>query len=274
VLCLILIGLLELIQRFSDERNGFMAIASTGVGSSILSQYIPAAMVISLTLIFADIEMLTATISPFATLKKGRAMASRTLAVDYLAKSGVHAFVSSIVNRHFALTVILITTLVASFLTIVIPGLYSYQSIPFKANTTLLIADKFKYNDADISLDDKRAGANLNLMTYFGVEYPRWVYDDLAFPQLLGTADTDQAKDANSTTSIISTRTSATRANLSCESISANMNWTSKVLTDPNSISESEWTHTSVTATAYLPWSMCSNPPSFMNESDSTPWYV
>jgi hypothetical protein len=194
--------------------------------------------------------------------------------VDYLTRSGPHALVSSIINRHFALAVILITTFVGSFLTIVIPGLYSHHDIPFEANTTLVKVGKFNYKDADMSLDDKRAGTNLNLVTYYGVEYSRWVYDDLAFLQLSAAVNVDQYQDVNSPSSMISMRPNAARPNLSCKSISAGMNWTSQVLANPNSISETEWNFTSVVATAYLPWSMCSNPPSFMNESDPTPWYV
>ncbi|KAF1941476.1 hypothetical protein EJ02DRAFT_423042 [Clathrospora elynae] len=267
-LCILIIGLLELCQQLSHKHDGFMSISTAGLGSAVLSQYIPAAIVLGVTLMFDDIEMVIATFSPFATLKKGNAMASRTLTLDYLTNSGPHVLVASIINRHFALSLMLVTTFFASFLAIVVPGLYTHHTVLSETNTTLVIADEFKFTGVDISLDDKRAGVNLNLLTYYDVGYPKWIHNDLAFPQLMATAGLDDNDNASSSESTLWTRTRAVRAKLSCQSISANMNWTTTIGTDgglyPNT--------TDVKATSYLPWSMCSNPPANLSASDTTPW--
>ncbi|OAL46685.1 hypothetical protein IQ07DRAFT_634331 [Pyrenochaeta sp. DS3sAY3a] len=264
-LSLAIIGLLEGIQQLSDKRNGFMNLDAVAIDSAILSQYIPAAIVLGITIMFLDIEMIVATFASFTALKKGNAPSSRSLALDYFTRSGPHVFISSIVNRHFALSIILVTTFVASFLAIVIPGLYTQIEVPVTTETTLQVEDQFSPQNVDISLDDRRAGTMLNLLTYYDISYPAWTYEDLSLTQLrIVEAGLRSASISNSSSSTIMTRSNAIRARLKCEPLVAPLNWTI-AKPDPESSGL-------LSASAYLPWSMCSSPPTDLKPNSSTPW--
>jgi hypothetical protein len=264
--CIIIIGLLEIIQHLSDTRDGFMNVASTALGSTVLTQYIPTAVVLGVALMFSDIEMNTATFSPFTSLKKGKAPAARSVSAEYHSKSGTHAFILSIVNGHFALSFMLASTFVASFLTIIVPGLYSQHMSPSITAQAVTIGDQFEYTNVDIHEDDKRAGTLLNLITYYDIEYPEWTYDDLAIPHIhTAGADTKNHRGKNSTGSTLLVRTNATRAKIDCQQVEPHLNWRVESLY-PNMVD--------ITASSYMPWSLCSDPPSDSNLTKSTPWCV
>jgi hypothetical protein len=257
-LALIVIGLLEVIQQVSDRNHGFVGVRSLDMGTTVLAQYIPAATALAISLMFGSIEQLVSAVSPFASLMKGNAPASRTLSVDYLTKSGPHVLVLSLLNRHIALSVILLSTFVASFLSIVIPGLYSHITLPEFMDTTVFQVDKFDPTVTLISFEDHGAAAMLNLLTYYDIEYPQWTFDDLAIPQFSAlSADSDFHKPKSQSSSTLSLRTTATRARLRCEPITKKMQW------------EAEWRSYEdkiiASTSARLPWSMCSNLPRDMS---------
>lgn len=123
-------------------------------------------------MMFADIEMITATFSPFVRMKNQAITIDRTIALDYLTCSGPHAFWTSIPNRHYALSLILVVNLVASFLAIIILGLYTQNVVPLTTKQTMVVADGFNLGTLDLYLDDKRAGTMLNLPTYYDDDHP------------------------------------------------------------------------------------------------------
>ena len=176
---------------------------------------------------FGSIELTVAAVTPFAALKKGNVTRSRSLALDYLTKSGSHVFSQSLVNGHLALAVILATTFVASFLSIVIPGLYTHHNLPSINNPTVLQMDKFDASDVDISFDDKGAATMLNLLTYYDVKYPQWVHDDLTLPQFASPSLATEGDEAEAFTARSSLQTEAMRARLQCESVTKRTEWMS-----------------------------------------------
>ncbi|KAJ4315941.1 hypothetical protein N0V94_005705 [Neodidymelliopsis sp. IMI 364377] len=274
ILSIIIIGVLEGIQQISDKRQGFVAIRNIDIGTTVLAQYVPAAVALSINLMFGSIELVVAATIPFATLRKGNAVASRSLAIDYLTKSGPHLFIRSLANKHLALNVILLTTFVASFLSIVIPGLYSHITIPSTADITILQMDRFDPSGIDISFDDKSAAVMLNLLTYYGIEYPGWAFDNLAIPEFsLPSVATELHESSDPTSAIVSFKTDALRAKLHCENVTARKNWTVEPYAYAGpSRGYSEWV--SVTSSMELPWSLCSNPPKNISTGSAVTWYV
>jgi hypothetical protein len=259
-LALMVIGVLEVIQQVSDRNQGFVGVRSLDMGTIVLAQYIPAATALAISLMFGSIEQLVSAVSPFASLMKSNAPASRTLSVDYLTKSGPHVLILSLLNRHVALSIILLSTFVASFLSIVIPGLYSHITLPESMATTVFQVDKFDPTVTLISFEDHGAAAMLNLLTYYDIEYPQWTFDDLAIPQFSAlSADSDAHKPKSQSSSTLSLRTTATRARLRCEPITKKMQWEAKWWSYFDEIIAS--------TSARLPWSMCSNLPRDMSDN-------
>ncbi|KAJ4345975.1 hypothetical protein N0V95_005840 [Ascochyta clinopodiicola] len=271
-LALAIIGILEGIQHISDRGMGFVEVRSLNIGTTVLAQNVPAAIALCISLMFGSVEQVVAAAIPFATLRRGNAIAPRTLALDYLTKSGPQIFVSSVINRHLALSVILATTFVASFLSIVIPGLYSHVAISAVGNATVLRHDKFDPSGSDVSFDDKYAATMLNLLTYYGVEYSNWVFDDLALPQLIVPSLAPELhENVDSSSAKLSLRTEATRAKLRCEPVSTRTRWVVK----PKHIGTmyrgaSDWA--SISSSIELPWTLCSNPPKNASANATVTW--
>jgi hypothetical protein len=256
-LALIVIGILEGIQHVSDRDQGFVSVRSLDLGTTVLAQYIPAAIALAISLMFGSIEQMVSAMTPYASLVNGNMPASRTLSVDYLTKSGPHVLFLSLLNRHIALSIILLSTFVASFLSIVIPGLYSHITLPESMDTTVFQSDRFDPTVTPISFEDHGAAAMLNLLTYYDIKYPQWTYDDLALPQFSAFGvGLDSHKPTSQSSSTLSLRTTATRARLRCEPITEKMQWKSWTLFDGDIQTVTD---------ARLPWSMCSNLPRNMS---------
>lgn len=274
LLALTIIGLLEGIQHLSDHKSGFVEVRSLDLGTTILAQYVPAVVALGINLMFGSIELVVAATTPFLTLRNGKAAASRSLTLDYLTKSGPHAFVLSLMNRHAALSVMLMTTFVASFLSIVIPGLYSHISIPSVGNTTVLRRDKFDLSESDISFDVKYAATMLNLITYYGVGYSNWIYDDLAFRQLIvPSMAQDPHETVRSLSAPLSLRTDALRAQLLCEPVLTRTQWFVKP-ERYSTLPDDQANSSSVSSTMTLPWSLCSDPPTNASGNATISWYA
>jgi hypothetical protein len=259
-LALIVIGILEGIQHVSERNQGFVSVRSLDLGTTVLAQYIPAAIALAISLMFGSIEQMVSAVTPYASLVKGNVPASRTLSVDYLTKSGPHVLVLSLLNGHIALSIILLSTFVASFLSIIIPGLYSHITLPEFMDTTVFRSDKFDPTVTPISFEDHGAAAMLNLITYYDIEYPQWTFDDLAIPQFSAlSADSDFHKPTSQSSSTLSLRATATRARLRCEPITKEMQW------------QAQWSpyrdEFMASTSARLPWSMCSNLPRDMSNN-------
>ncbi|KAH7121184.1 hypothetical protein B0J11DRAFT_59206 [Dendryphion nanum] len=269
LVCLIVIALLETLQQLSDSRNGFMKLNSMQANSAILALYIPAAVAVGITLMFGSIELVVATFMPFARLRKGNAT-GRTLKLNYITKSGPHMFLSSLINRDLALSVVLVTTFVASFLTIVIPGLYSKSTVPSTKNVLMATVDKFNPVGIDIKQNDNQAGVLWNMQTYHDTGYPDWIYNDLAFPKLrMDHAESITLGDTNSTGSSINVRTTALRARLQCERFPGHLR--TGAVTDPRGgYNHFDWVNFQFNT--YLPHSMCSNAPANASTNGLSEW--
>lgn len=272
-LAVVIIGVLEGIQQISDRNNGFVGLRSLDLGTTVLAQYVPAALAVGINLMFGSIELVVAAFTPFAALEKGNVTSSRSLALDYLTKSGPQVFFKSLVNRHMALIVILATNFVASFLSIVIPGLYTHHNLPSVSNPTVLQLDKFDPSGVDISFDDKGAATMLNLLTYYDVEYPQWVHDDLALSQLASPSLGPNEDDEMTSTARLSLQTEVMRARLQCEPVTSRTEWMSYPYSYAGLDRDySEWV--AVNSSIELPWSFCSNPPRNVTSRSTVTWSV
>ncbi|KAF3037404.1 hypothetical protein E8E11_004003 [Didymella keratinophila] len=251
-LAIAIIGVLEGIQQISDRNNGFVSLRSLNLGTTVLAQYVPAAVAVGINLMFGSIELVVAGITPFPALKKGNLTWSRSLALDYLTKSGPHTFFQSLVNRHLALRVILLMIFVAFFLSIVVPGLYTYHNLPSISNRTVLHMDKFDPSGVDVSFDDRGAATMLNLLTHYNIEYPQWVHDEFALPQFASLSlATDEGDEV--------------------ESVTSRTEWMSYSYSYAG-LDRDYSERMAVNSTIEQPWSLCSNSPRNVSSASTVKW--
>ncbi|WYZ39792.1 hypothetical protein EsH8_IV_000133 [Colletotrichum jinshuiense] len=214
---LIVVALLEVLQRMSDNRDGFVEVGSRT--STVLATYIPAAVAICLAGMYSSFESMAAIFAPFTTLKKRNAIASRSVSMNLVGKMAPHAMLMSIKTRHFGVTVILLANIVAGFLTIVVSGLYSALSVRQTDTVELQQADMFRFDQNSLWAEDNQATAITSLIENVYLPDPKWTAGDLVLNEMK-PADLGSGTSANGQLPLSAT-VPAVRGNLDCVSIPA-----------------------------------------------------
>lgn len=176
------IASLEIVQHFSDVRNGFMSIDQSS--SLAFATYIPSAVALGVASLYASMQMMAATFAPYAPLKRGKASAKRAISLSLVGQLLPRALFLSLRTKNFAVAIALLGTFIGSFLSIIVSGLYSGISVPIVKNITLHQSDTFNFDNVDLSLEDNEATAIDNLVEYLGLNSTKWTAGDLVFNAL------------------------------------------------------------------------------------------
>ncbi|KAK1524737.1 hypothetical protein CPAR01_13685 [Colletotrichum paranaense] len=222
------IAALEIIQRISDNRDGFMEVGTKT--STVLATYIPAAVAISLAGMYSSFEAMAAIFAPFAALKKRNAIASRSVFMNLVGRMAPHAIWDSIRSGHFGVTVILMANIMAGFLTIVVSGLYSVLAVQQVEGVALQQMDAFRLDQTTLWAEDNQATAITSLIEYVNLPDPKWTSGDLVFNEIKPMGLSNQAI-ANGQVPL-SAKMTGIRGNLNCSVIPAEQREVQPVLFD------------------------------------------
>jgi hypothetical protein len=225
---LLLIALLEVFQRKSDENNGFVDVGPTS--AIVLATYIPAAVAIGVAGMYSSFESMVAIFAPFATLSRRNVPASSSISMDLLSKLAPHALYLSIKKRHISVAIILLANFLGGFLTIVVSGLYSVISVQHTGTVVVQQNDLFNYNLGTLDVDDNQASAITSLIEHAGLPFPRWTHNDLVFNSL--TPMNDTMADSTAQTLPIQVRIPAIRAKLNCSVVPSSTRLLSRTWSD------------------------------------------
>lgn len=184
ILPLCLIGLLEGLQRFSMSRNGLLEVKAKEKESLVLATYLPAFVMVCVATLYSSFDFTISVFTPFSVLRGGNAAASSSVMVNLTGKLAPHAFFLSLRHRHVAHCLTLIAGFIASFLTIVVSGLYSVETLSQTQMTAVQQQTVFNFTHVDLSLDDNLAGVTTSLIEYSNLSYPKWTYDSFILPTL------------------------------------------------------------------------------------------
>ncbi|OHE92149.1 hypothetical protein CORC01_12552 [Colletotrichum orchidophilum] len=179
---LMAVASLEVIQRLSDDRDGFLEVGTKT--STVLATYIPAAVAISLAGMYSSFEAMAAIFAPFAALKKRNAIASRSVFLNLTGKMAPHAIWDSMRSRHFGVTAILVANIMAGFLTIVVSGLYSVLAVQQVEGVALQQMDTFRLDQTNLWAEDNQATAITSLIEYVNLPDPKWTSGDLVLNEM------------------------------------------------------------------------------------------
>jgi hypothetical protein len=210
VVPLVLLGLLEMFQRQSDENNGFVEIRSQW--GETVANYVPSLISIAVGAMFSSMVAACAVFAPFADMAKRPTAASLSIVLTYMTKTGPRLDYSSLRNKHFGLSIITLVQLVASVLTVVLSGLYSTVEVPFNAAVNFRQLDLFNISDT-ISVTNPNAGLSTKLMTYYGQDFPSWTYDSIVLPRVEVEDDSFLDETTNIT---ITSRLQGLRGRINC----------------------------------------------------------
>ncbi|KAI1418767.1 hypothetical protein F5Y12DRAFT_781287 [Xylaria sp. FL1777] len=264
---LILIAVLEVIQRLSDQHDGFIDLDPDGFATTHgFATYIPAIVAFIVSSMFTSMQLVVCILSPWLALHRGSAPASRSLFLNLTNRLSLHRIFLGFKNGNFGEVLIMIATFLAAWLPILVSGLYVTVAATRSQSVTITQSDVFDFKLNNLFYDDDLAGTVAGLIAFDHLAYPRWTYGDLAFNTLEATnAPTDLA---TGTEVPFVVRMQATRPSLNCSVISSESmmsSWDSKA-PERGQIPDDK---VALNLTSVIPW-MCERG---MGNTTTLPWF-
>jgi hypothetical protein len=210
---LIIIVALEVIQRISDDSQGFIEVTSQS-NTHYAMTYVPATMATLVALIQESIASTSTIMAPFWRLRMGNAPASSTVYYNTVGDMFPIAIWKSIQTGHWAIVFASVAAGAASFLSVFTTGLYNVEGVPTFSPISLDRLDFFDLNWNNSAKEDNGAGTLTSLVINSNLSYPSWTFDNLAFPTFAVASDFNTSSDARD--GIITARVPALRAVLNC----------------------------------------------------------
>lgn len=262
---------LEVLQRLSDRKNGFINIAPKHGDTSVIIIYLPALIMLLIATMYMALDSTVATYAPYNALWHGDAPARRSIMVNVQGMMPPHALLLAIRSRYSAVCFTILATFMGSFLSILVSGLYTIVNVPFIQAMAVQQMDTFDFNQGSLYNDDNLAGTITSLIVHQNLSYPPWTYDNLVFPTV-ATPTLGDFLDANSSTAgtqaaSITVILPAVRASLNCSAVSSNaINMTDAGYYYPESYLNSyDPNDAQLTFNATIPW-LCRDNPSNISE--------
>lgn len=208
------IGVLEELQRLSDRQGGIITVTDSNT-AHYASTIIPAVSMWGLAALHSSINFNTILLSPYFSLAKGHAHASRTILSHNLGRLTFISLFASFKQRHVSAVFTGLAAVAGSFLTIVVSGLYFTSTESATKDILMTRLDTFNTSWSSYdAYEDGGAGQSLSLIVWQNLSYPAWTYDDLAIPQLALSPDTTLAAAEDQTFQV---SVPARRAILACD---------------------------------------------------------
>ncbi|KIW86029.1 hypothetical protein Z517_01423 [Fonsecaea pedrosoi CBS 271.37] len=212
-----LIVALELIQRQSDDHNGFYTVADDK-WTEIYSHYIPGLVMLILAALINMLDFNVALFTPWNNLAEGNAIHRRSVLNNILGRSPLSAFFQALRTRSLGAMLSITAAAAASVLTVIASGLYYVQHFSVEgASISLTQVDSFDLQWQNSFSNDNGAAAITNLIMHQNFSYPQFTYEGLVFPKL---SLNNSALTTNSLTTVSGSSSHvlpAVRANLKCD---------------------------------------------------------
>ncbi|CAD6574065.1 MAG: hypothetical protein ASARMPREDX12_006370 [Alectoria sarmentosa] len=207
---IVAIVILEVIQQYSNKHDGLVDIPDALTSAEALSNYLPAAFMMVISIMFNSADLTVMIFAPYSALARGNLPARRTILSNVLGKIPVLGLVEAIIVRHWAVCFSTIAAIVGTLLTIVVSGLYIPNAVPGSSSISIQRGDQFNLTWTNSVNNDSNAGTMFALIEESNLSYPKFTYDELALPTIQLV---DQGPDTHE---ILQVQLPATRATLNC----------------------------------------------------------
>jgi hypothetical protein len=177
------IAALEVVQQVSDRNDGIATLSATESNSKLLATYVPAALLVGMTVLFRKVQLTAALLAPLRHLT-GEGVPAQSLTVSMMGKTPLHAIYLSLRHRSISVFLTSAAVLVGSLTTIVVAALYKIESVPTTQEITLNLADYFDFEDSSLELGDRHAGVTSSLTLFANLSSPAGTNNNLVFPEL------------------------------------------------------------------------------------------
>ena len=204
------IVVLEVIQHYSNKHDGLVSTGDPLASADALSNYLPAAFMMAVSVMFNSVGFTVILFAPYSALAKGNSPARRSVMSNYLGTIPVLGLLKAIVVHHWAACFAMTAAIVGSLLTIIVSGLYVSTSVPASSGVFIQQVDQFNLSWTNSVNNDSNAGNTFALIEKFNLSYPKFTYDELAFPTIQISDQNEAAQD------VLQVQLPATRATLNC----------------------------------------------------------
>lgn len=217
VLPLVLIAVLEVIQRSSDKNEGLFDVADNK-WTEVYSHYIPGIVMLIVATLVNMLDFNVAMFGPWSNLSHGNEVSRRTVLCHILGRSAPAAFMQALRSRYLGAILSILASTAAALLTIVVSGLYNVNHFTSTgAEISLKATDSFDLQWSNSFTTDNGAAAIVDLIMHQNYKYPQFTHEGLVFPRLAldgSSAATDLSDTSNGSYSQV---LDAIRGNLRCE---------------------------------------------------------
>ena len=205
-----IIVIVEIIQQYSDKHDGIVNTADPIASVNALSNYLPAAFMMVVAIMFTTVEFIVMMFAPYSALAKGNSPARSSIMRDYPGKLPVVALLKAIIVHHWAVCFSTIAAILGSLLPIVVSGLYITSEVPGSSSISVQQVDQFNLSWTNSVNNDSDAGNNIALAENLNLSSPRFTHDELAFPMIQLSSPSEAAQD------MLRVQLPATRGTLNC----------------------------------------------------------
>ncbi|KAE8312565.1 hypothetical protein BDV41DRAFT_577507 [Aspergillus transmontanensis] len=189
----LVITALEATLHVSQANNG-LGDVSTDTYTHFIWTLVPALAMVLISLLFMSLDFNTRCLAPYADLRRAveGSTFTQSMEINYLDSLSLVNAVKSVRMKHFAVSATTTAALISSLLTIISSGLYSAINVPliskfdFIQETTWRdMADTYLSALYQQIADDEGEGVAIaGYILLDNLTFPKWTYDDLAFPQI------------------------------------------------------------------------------------------
>lgn len=182
---LILLALLEIFQHRSDTNRGLWNVPDDR-GTMMASHFIPAFITLLVAALINNLDFYIALFSPWAALKKANATPDRSILTNVLGHSALRAIIVASKSFQWGAVCAAIATVMGTFLTVFISGLYVVDDFPLPGPTRAISRlDNFeldRLSNYTVNFDNG-AGAAFDLIQH-NYSYPDGTFQENVFPRI------------------------------------------------------------------------------------------
>lgn len=227
---LALIAALEALYRHSHDSGAIGIVEGKSQYIRYVWVYLPALTMFGVRLLFQSMEFGARITQPYYRLRQGGASPEVSILENQNRNIGVYAVFDTLRKGQWALAAATVSLFLASVLPVVVSGLYVVQEPNLTVPVNITQLDRWNIGEPQIDLSDNgmyhRKGASnagyqedmlSSMIIYLNLSYPKWTYEDLAFPKF--TIPPSAGYD-NDTRGFLDARLPALRSKFDCEEVS------------------------------------------------------
>ncbi|KAJ4258021.1 hypothetical protein NW762_008158 [Fusarium torreyae] len=182
---ILVIGILELLQQLSDQRNGLVDMDQTDSTAVSYVVRISSTMVaFVVATMFNSVDFTIVTFSPYSTLRSRGVRADKSILFHLLSVSPFLVLFKSLRLGHLGAAASNISSLVGEFLTIIVSGLWILTgSISVEHASSAMVGNWTNSWDGGAA-NDSGAAMTLNLTRFGGANTSTGIWQDLVLPDV------------------------------------------------------------------------------------------